>query len=116
AKFDMTRPPLLRFALIGLGGQRWRVLLTGHHILWDGWSTWVLTTELLRLYASAGDDAGLPPVTPFRDYLAWLAGQEEKAARDAWRRRWPEPNRRWCAPATPPRRPCSPLASVKKLR
>ncbi len=85
ARFDLTRPPLLRFALIGLGGRRWRLLLTGHHILWDGWSTWVLMTELLRLYASAGDDAGLPPVPPFRDYLAWLAGQDEQAARDAWR-------------------------------
>ncbi len=85
ARFDMTRPPLLRFALIDLGRERWRLLLTGHHILWDGWSTWVLTSELLSLYASAGDDAGLPPVPPFRDYLAWLAAQDEQAARDAWR-------------------------------
>ena len=85
ARFDLTRPPLLRFVLIGLGGERWRLLLTGHHILWDGWSTWVLMTELLRLYASGGDDAGLAPVPPFRDYLAWLAGQDEQAARDAWR-------------------------------
>jgi len=85
ARFDMTSPPLVRFALIGLGGQRWRLLLTGHHILWDGWSTWLLTTELLELYACAGDDAGLPPVPPFRDYLAWLAGRDEQAARAAWR-------------------------------
>jgi hypothetical protein len=81
ARFDMTRPPLLRFALIGFGGERWRLLLTGHHILWDGWSTPVLTAELLRLYSSGGDDAGLPPVTPFRDYLAWLAGQDGDAGR-----------------------------------
>ncbi len=85
ARFDMTRPPLLRFALIAMGAQRWRLLLTGHHILWDGWSTPVLTTELLALYASGGDDAGLPPVPPFRDYLAWLAGQDDQAARAAWR-------------------------------
>ncbi|HEY2577326.1 MAG TPA: amino acid adenylation domain-containing protein, partial [Streptosporangiaceae bacterium] len=83
-RFDMARPPLLRFTLIGFGGQRWRLVLTRHHILWDGWSAPVLTGELFALYASGGDDGGLPRVTPFREYLAWLARQDLAVARARW--------------------------------
>ncbi|MGF0171324.1 hypothetical protein ACQF36_12665 [Streptomyces sp. Marseille-Q5077] len=32
--------------------------MTGHHILWDGWSVPVLVEELFRLYAAGGEDAG----------------------------------------------------------
>src|SRR6185312_17044155 len=38
-KFDMTAPPLLRFLLIRLADDRHRLVMTVHHILWDGWST-----------------------------------------------------------------------------
>ena len=51
----------------------------------DGWSAPVLVRELLTLYAVAGDVAGLPRVTPYRDYLAFIAGQDRAAARTFWR-------------------------------
>ena len=47
----------------------------------DGWSTPVLVQELLTLYAHKGDAAALPRVTPYRDYLRWLAAQDRAAAR-----------------------------------
>ncbi|WP_279345154.1 non-ribosomal peptide synthetase [Streptomyces sp. HP-A2021] len=82
--FDLGRPPLLRLSLLKLGERRYRILLTGHHILWDGWSVPVLVEELFRLYAARSDDAALPPVTPYRQYLAWLARQDRPAAEQAW--------------------------------
>src|SRR5262249_28644766 len=78
-------PPLLRFALIRLAADRHRLLLTNHHLLMDGWSTPVLVRELLTLYGHGGDAAVLPPVTPYRDYLAWLTAQDRDAAGGAWR-------------------------------
>ena len=45
----------------------------------DGWSMPVLVRELLTLYAHQGDAAVLPRVTPYRDYLAWLAAQDRAA-------------------------------------
>ncbi|WP_433337020.1 amino acid adenylation domain-containing protein [Spirillospora sp. CA-294931] len=84
--FDLTSPPLLRFVLIRLGDERFRLVLTNHHILLDGWSTPILATELFLLYVQGGHDAGFPRVTPYKNYLAWLAGQDHAAARDAWRR------------------------------
>ena len=83
--FDMARPPLLRFVLIRTGEQRHKLVFTNHHILLDGWSTPVLTTELFALYLNRGSDAGLPRVTPYKNYLAWLTRQDRDAAQDAWR-------------------------------
>ena len=45
----------------------------------------VLVQELLTLYARGGEPGSLPRVTPYRDYLAWLAGQDRAAALAAWR-------------------------------
>ncbi len=83
-RFDFSRPPLIRFTLLSLGSRRHVFALTNHHILLDGWSLSMLLRDLFTLYASAGSDAGLPPVAPYRDYLAWLSAQDGDAARDAW--------------------------------
>ena len=84
-RFDVASPPLLRFALIRLAADRHRLLLSNHHLLMDGWSAPVLVRELLTLYGRHGEAAVLPRVTPYRDYLGWLLGQDRAAARAAWR-------------------------------
>ncbi|MFC6086407.1 non-ribosomal peptide synthetase, partial [Sphaerisporangium aureirubrum] len=84
-RFDLSVPPLLRLLLLRLDGERYRLVVTLHHILLDGWSMPVLFGELAQLYAAGGDPAAPPPVTPYREYLAWLARQDKDAARDAWR-------------------------------
>ena len=81
----LPSPPLMRFTLIRLAADEHRLVLTNHHILMDGWSTPVLVQELLTLYAHKGDAGALPRVTPYRDYLAWIAGQDRAAAIAAWR-------------------------------
>ncbi|MFB7953782.1 non-ribosomal peptide synthase/polyketide synthase [Streptomyces sp. NPDC056045] len=84
-KFDLGKAPLIRFLLIRLGDDRYRFVVSNHHILLDGWSTPLLFSELFALYLSRGDDSALPRVTPYRDYLGWLAGQDRGAAEEAWR-------------------------------
>jgi hypothetical protein len=71
-RFDPAVPPLLRFLLIRFGAEHHRLLITSHHILMDGWSLPVLTRELFAVYRAGGDASVLPPVVPYRDYLAWL--------------------------------------------
>src|SRR6202795_5112105 len=83
-RFDLAAPPLVRFSLIRLGADHYRLLFTHHHILMDGWSVPVLVQELLTLYARRGDGRALPRVTPYRDYLAWIAAQDRTAAVAAW--------------------------------
>ncbi|MCX5045886.1 amino acid adenylation domain-containing protein [Aldersonia sp. NBC_00410] len=84
-RFDMAHPPLLRFTLASLGDNRFRLLVTNHHILLDGWSMPLLMKDLLVLYATDGDRNAVEPVRPYRRYLEWLGEQDHGAARRAWR-------------------------------
>ncbi|MFE9381464.1 non-ribosomal peptide synthase/polyketide synthase [Streptomyces sp. NPDC006855] len=84
-RFDPARPPLMRFALLSTAADRHRLVITNHHLLLDGWSMPVLVKELLTLYTHQGDGTRLPRVTPNRDYLTWVAGQDRTAAEAAWR-------------------------------
>ncbi|MFJ8787882.1 amino acid adenylation domain-containing protein [Streptomyces sp. NPDC102462] len=83
-RFELARPPLLRFQLARLGARDHRLVLSSHHLLWDGWSAPLLVRELFQLYTAGGDPSALPRVRPYRDYLAWLARQNREAAARAW--------------------------------
>ncbi|MCJ0904292.1 non-ribosomal peptide synthetase [Rhodococcus sp. ARC_M6] len=85
-RFDPAHAPLLRWTLVTIGPDHYRLVLTNHHLLIDGWSTPLLLRELLVLYGTDGDPAMLPRVRPYRDYLAWIAEQDTTASLDAWAR------------------------------
>ena len=85
SKFDLTRPPLIKFALIRTAPEQYRLLITVHHIMLDGWSTPLLIQELFAHYAAGGRASVLPAVAAYRDYFAWLATQDSAASTEAWR-------------------------------
>ncbi|MCX4819023.1 amino acid adenylation domain-containing protein [Streptomyces sp. NBC_01142] len=114
--FDVGRPPLIRFTLIGTGTDSHRLLITCHHILLDGWSMPILLQELFAAYAAGGDATGLPAVTTYKTYLSWLAGQDQQAAATAWQQLLTgleEPTR--LVPAPPGRTPVLPERHVARL-
>ncbi len=82
-RFDPSVAPLFRFLLVRFGEKKFRLLVTTHHILLDGWSVPLMISELRQLYE--GNAAALPRVAPFRNYLEWLAGRDRGAAEAAWR-------------------------------
>ncbi len=93
-RFDLARGPLLRSILLRLGAREYVLILTMHHIVFDGWSLGILQRELEAHYR-----AGLarrPPDLPelpvqYVDFACWqrrwLAGSEElRVQLDYWRR------------------------------
>jgi amino acid adenylation domain-containing protein len=61
----------MRAVLARTGPQRHELVLTGHHIVCDGWSFGVLATELMQLYGGIVSGAGadtLPFAESFGDY------------------------------------------------
>ncbi|HEV8164369.1 MAG TPA: condensation domain-containing protein, partial [Actinomycetota bacterium] len=84
-RFDPATPPLLRLLLVKLTPEHHRLVITTHHLVLDGWSLPILTSELWTAYRAGGSTAGLPPVIPYQTYLAWLARQDKDLARAAWR-------------------------------
>ncbi|MFJ4454606.1 amino acid adenylation domain-containing protein [Pseudomonas sp. NPDC089392] len=80
--FDLAEAPLLRLVLVRTGDASHHLIYTNHHILMDGWSTSRLLGEVLQRYA------GLVPqaqATHYRDYIAWLQGQDAAVAEAFWK-------------------------------
>ncbi|CAL9523271.1 D-alanine--D-alanyl carrier protein ligase [Actinosynnema sp. ALI-1.44] len=73
---DLSVPPLMRVAVVRLAPETVRVVWTFHHVLLDGWSVFQVLSDVL------GEPAER---RPFRDYVAWLAAQDEQAAERHWR-------------------------------
>ncbi|GAB0103345.1 hypothetical protein JMUB6875_23180 [Nocardia sp. JMUB6875] len=82
--FSVDTPPLLRFLCIALGERRFRLVITNHHLILDGWSMPLLFAELIALYENSGDTGGFEPAVPFRRYLEWIADRDAERARTAW--------------------------------
>ena len=111
--FNLSRPPLLRFAAHRAGGGTFHMTLVLHHAILDGWSVATLLSDLFRLYqARLGEPSA--PLAPlqvrFRDFVARERAElESGAALDFWRERLEgtEPTR------LP--RPARPPAAVRRL-
>ncbi|WP_445159580.1 amino acid adenylation domain-containing protein [Mycobacterium sp. Dal123C01] len=84
-RFDVGRGPLIRFLIIELPDEHWRLVIVAHHIVIDGWSLPLFVSELIALYGFGGDTSALPsPPRHYRDYIGWLAARDETASRALW--------------------------------
>jgi amino acid adenylation domain-containing protein len=88
--FDLDRGPLWRAALLRLGEDDHRLLLTIHHVVSDGWSLGILLREVAALYEQGG--AALPPLpVQYADWAVWqqrwLQGEVLESGLAAWRGR-----------------------------
>lgn len=80
--FDLSKAPLFALDILQLDTQHWKVLLTLHHVLLDGWSLSLLLEEVAHRYAKP--TATLPVAAPFEQYRDWLSRQDTAAAADWW--------------------------------
>ncbi|HEY7166150.1 MAG TPA: AMP-binding protein, partial [Candidatus Binatia bacterium] len=72
--FDLARGPLLRVALLRLTAETYVLLLSVHHIVFDGSSRVVLDRELSILYRvfSRGESESLPALpAQYADFAQW---------------------------------------------
>lgn len=84
-RFDMDKPPLIRFVYLLLPQGRAALVVTNHHILLDGWSESLIIVELLSHIRAGGTDHSLEAPAPFANYLAWLQEQDSKQALKTWK-------------------------------
>ncbi|MFF0176097.1 non-ribosomal peptide synthetase, partial [Micromonospora profundi] len=92
-RLDLATGPVFRTALARIAPDDHVLVLVAHHIVADGWSVGILTTELTRLYAvETGTTTADPlpdlPVQP-ADHAAWqrarLNDDEFTRQLDRWR-------------------------------
>ncbi|HEY0171829.1 MAG TPA: condensation domain-containing protein [Pyrinomonadaceae bacterium] len=85
-RFDLERGPLWRTELLRLGPEEHVILLSAHHMIFDGWSTGVLLREVGLLYDAfcRGGEPSLPELpAQYGDYARW---QRELAGGESWAR------------------------------
>ena len=90
--FDLSRAPLLRLALVRLGGGEHLLIMTMHHLICDAWSIGVFMRELVAGYNSfTNDNTPSLPVLPVQyvDFAVWqrneLTGAPLQKQLDYWR-------------------------------
>ncbi|WP_454165032.1 non-ribosomal peptide synthase/polyketide synthase [Gordonia iterans] len=82
-RFDLASPPLMRAVLVRHGGGA-DLVVTSHHILFDGWSGPLVLADLLAVYATG------TPYTPihersFADHVRAIARTDASAGIEVWR-------------------------------
>ncbi|MEW1612958.1 MULTISPECIES: amino acid adenylation domain-containing protein [unclassified Streptomyces] len=82
AGFDLATGPLMRYTLIRAGAGRTVLVQTVHHIIADGWSVPPMLRALLAEYHAPGS---VYPLGGYRDYVSWLAEQDQGESDRVWR-------------------------------
>lgn len=88
--FDLINGPLVRAALVRLDREDHVLVVTGHHLVCDGWSTNVLVEELAQLYTAGaeGRAADLEPALRFSDYARSQATEGRSGQLDTVEAYW----------------------------
>ncbi|MBV9059576.1 MAG: amino acid adenylation domain-containing protein, partial [Pseudonocardiales bacterium] len=87
AGFTLGAVPLLQLVIARLPGDEVVLVWTSHHVVLDGWSLGQVFSEVAEQYAAITQDRAPELVArrPFRDYLQWLAEQDQQQALEHWR-------------------------------
>jgi amino acid adenylation domain-containing protein len=96
--FELVQGPLLRAQLVKLAADKHLLLITGHHLVCDGWTVNVIVDELGELYSAAvrKSSAQLSPAKSFTRYALEIQQAdwrgEERKDLEYWKRQLtPEP-------------------------
>ncbi|MBE9120384.1 amino acid adenylation domain-containing protein [Tychonema sp. LEGE 07199] len=76
--FDLTQPNLLRAKLLRLSEIEHTLLLSAHHIIFDGWSLGVFLREIAAFYEGLSNKnlAAIPPLPiQYADFATWQRQQ-----------------------------------------
>lgn len=86
--FDLTMPCLMRFHVIYLGKNKYELIWSSHHIIFDGWCVPLIFKNLQENYtrlAYENNGASLCfSSAPYKNYLVWLKDQDKTKAEKFW--------------------------------
>jgi amino acid adenylation domain-containing protein len=96
--FDLVQGPLVRCSVVKFATDKHLLVVTGHHLVCDGWTVNVIVDELGELYSAAVQKrpAVLPPAKSFAQYAQEIQQsdwrEQERSDLEYWKRQLsPEP-------------------------
>ncbi|MCP5050157.1 MAG: amino acid adenylation domain-containing protein, partial [bacterium] len=83
---DLTKGPLMRFALFKLDETSFVLIWSHHHIIMDGWCIDIFFRELFLVYRGLLNRQAIPlePAVPFKHYIDWLGKQDKEEGLNHW--------------------------------
>jgi polyketide synthase PksJ len=84
-KIDISRKPM-RITLCVHGEGQLEMLITFHHILYDGWSNGIILTEFLQAYESllAGKKPPVIEKTKYKEFFKWYLSRDKEKQDQFW--------------------------------
>ncbi|MBU3108710.1 non-ribosomal peptide synthetase, partial [Clostridium gasigenes] len=85
-KFKLNKDILIRLTAIKVEKDVYKLILSNHHIILDGWCLSILISELFKIYNELkyGYDSNLKEIAPYSDYIEWLNTKNEEEAEEYW--------------------------------
>jgi amino acid adenylation domain-containing protein/non-ribosomal peptide synthase protein (TIGR01720 family) len=87
--FDLAGEILIRFTLIKTHENTYRLLVTYHHIILDGWCTNIWLKDFISIYhrlkTGPSPELDLENPYPYISYIKWLEAQDVQSAHRYWR-------------------------------
>ena len=76
----------LRIALCKCGENDYTMMISNHHILYDGWSNGIMIKELIDAYHALykGLEAKMPFKNKFSEYVQWARSQDKAKQKEYW--------------------------------
>lgn len=85
-KIDISQHPI-EITIYRIDTERYEMLITWHHIVYDGWSNAIFIRELLSTYSKL--EEGIVPNIKrkgkYKDFIKWCSRQEEHQQENYWK-------------------------------
>ncbi|UCH93124.1 MAG: amino acid adenylation domain-containing protein [Candidatus Aminicenantes bacterium] len=86
-KFDLRKVPF-RVTLCKVEEEKYEMIISNHHILYDGWSNGIILKEFFQAYNNLWreDEFLQPPVkTKFKEFVKWIQNRDIRKQEKFWK-------------------------------
>ncbi len=85
-RFDLAQVPF-RVTLCKIGAEEYEMIVSNHHILYDGWSNGIILRDFFAAYGAfaAGKEPGKQIKTKFKEYIKWLKERDQDEQEKFWK-------------------------------
>ncbi|MCX6579422.1 MAG: amino acid adenylation domain-containing protein, partial [Candidatus Aminicenantes bacterium] len=85
--FDLSRVPF-RVTLCKQEEKKYEMIVSNHHILYDGWSNGIILKEFFNAYLElhrGKRTLNVPAKPPFKEFVRWIQNQDRNKQEQYWR-------------------------------
>ncbi|MCK4764999.1 MAG: non-ribosomal peptide synthase/polyketide synthase, partial [Candidatus Aminicenantes bacterium] len=84
--FDLEQVPF-RVTLCRIEAEKYEIIISNHHILYDGWSNGIILREFFATYEvlAAGQEPQKPIKTNFKEYIKWIKKLDQNDRENFWK-------------------------------